>query len=73
LNLSLGKFRLSNLASGREEEIQFGIKNQISHNVKSETDLASLNLLLATQAAMSSRSTNPPLDLPALLQSLTAH
>jgi uncharacterized protein involved in outer membrane biogenesis len=72
LNLSLGKFRLSNLASGREEEIQFGIKNQISHNVKSEADLSGLSLFLATQAAMSSRSTNSPFDLPALLQSLTA-
>jgi uncharacterized protein involved in outer membrane biogenesis len=73
LNLSLGKFRLSNLASGREEEIQFGIKNQISHNVKSEADLSGLNLRLATQAAMSSRSTNPTLDLPAILKSLLGH
>jgi uncharacterized protein involved in outer membrane biogenesis len=73
LNLSLGKFRLSNLASGREDEIQFGIKNQISHNVKTEADLAGLNLLLATRAASLSSSTNPPLDLSALLQTLTAH
>ena len=73
LNLSLGKFRLSNLASGREDEIQFGIKNQISHNVKTEADLAGLNLLLATRAASLSSSTNPPLDLSALLQTLTGH
>jgi uncharacterized protein involved in outer membrane biogenesis len=72
LNLSLGKFRLSNLASGREEEIQLGIKNQISHNVKSEADLAGLSLFLATRAAMAGPSTNSPFDLPALLQSLTA-
>jgi uncharacterized protein involved in outer membrane biogenesis len=73
LNLTLGKFHLSNLASGREEEIQFGIKNQISHNVKSEADLAGLNLLLAARAASVSSSTNHTLDLPALLQSLAAH
>jgi uncharacterized protein involved in outer membrane biogenesis len=73
LNLTLGKFRLSNLGSGREEEIQFGIKNQISHNVKSEADLAGLNLLLASRAASVSSTTNSPLDLSALLKSLTAH
>jgi uncharacterized protein involved in outer membrane biogenesis len=72
-NLTLGKFRLSNLASGREEEIEFGIKNQISHNVRSEADLGGLNLLLANRALSVSSSTNPTLDLPALLQSLTAH
>ncbi len=72
-NLTLGKFRLSNLASGREEEIQFGIKNQISHNVKSEADLAGLNLLLASRAGSLSSSTNSTLDLPALLRNLTAH
>jgi uncharacterized protein involved in outer membrane biogenesis len=72
-NLSLGKFRLSNLASGREEEIQFGIKNQISHNVKTEADLAGLNLLRAARTAMAGPSTNSPLDLPALLKSLIAH
>jgi len=73
LNLTLGKFRLSNLASGREEEIQFGIKNQISRNVKSGADLAGLNLLLAARAASASLSTSPTLDLPAILKSLTAH
>ena len=72
LNLTLGKFRLSNLASGREEEIQFGIKNQISHNVKTEADLSGLSLFLAARAAMVGPTTNSPLDLPALLQSLTA-
>jgi uncharacterized protein involved in outer membrane biogenesis len=72
-NLTLGKFRLSNLASGREQEIEFGIRDQISHNVKSETDLAGLNLLLATRAMLAPSSTNSPLDLSALLKSLTAH
>jgi uncharacterized protein involved in outer membrane biogenesis len=72
-NLSLGRFRLSNLASGREEEIQFGIKNQISRNVRSEADLAGLNPLLAARAASVSSSTNPTLDVSALLQSLIAH
>jgi hypothetical protein len=73
LNLTLGKFHLSNLASRREEEIEFGIKNQISHNVKSEADLQGLSLFLAARAAMAGPSTNTPLDLTALLKSLTAH
>lgn len=73
LNLTLGKFRLSNLGSGREEELEFGITNQISHNVKSEADLAALNMLMATRALMAPSSTNSPLDLAALLKTLTGH
>lgn len=72
LNLTLGKFRLSNLGSGREEEIDFGIKDQISHNVKSESDLAALNLLLAARTMMSPSSTNSPLDLATVLKTLTS-
>jgi hypothetical protein len=73
LNLTLGKFRLSNLATGRQEEIQFGIKDQISHNIKSGDDLAGLNLLLAARAGAAASSTNSALDLSSLLNSLTAH
>ena len=72
-NLTLGKFRLSNLATGHEAEIDFGIKNQITRNVRSQADLSGLSLLLAAQAAMASRSTNAPIDLASLLQILTAH
>ena len=71
-NLTLGKFRLSNLASGRQEEIDFGIKDQITHNVTSETNLAALNLLLFTHAGTAASSSNPTLDLSALLDSLTS-
>jgi uncharacterized protein involved in outer membrane biogenesis len=73
LNLTLGKFRQSNLASGRVEEIEFGIKDQISHNVKSEADLQGLGLLLAIRAGASSPSTNTAINLAGLLQTLTAH
>jgi len=44
LNVTLGKFRLLNMASGNGEEIDFGIKNKILRNVKSEKDLAPLGL-----------------------------
>jgi len=71
LNLTLGKFRLTNLGNGREEEIDFGITNQITRNVKSEADLAGLNLLLAARASMAATSTNSVLDLPSLLNVLT--
>lgn len=73
LNLTLGKFKLSNLATGRTEEIDFGIKDQISHNVKSEADLAGLNLMLALRAGARSSSSNSVFDLSALLGSLTSH
>lgn len=72
LNLTLGKFRLSNLGNGRAEEIEFGVTNQITRNVKSEADLAALNLLLAARAGVAATSsTNSPLDLSALLHVLT--
>jgi uncharacterized protein involved in outer membrane biogenesis len=67
-NLSLGKFRMSNLATGREEELQFGVKNQISHNVKSEADLVGFNLL-----SLASSSTNSSIDVSTLLRLLTPH
>lgn len=70
LNLSLGKFRMINMASGREEEIDFGIKNQISHNVRSEADLQGLSMILAARAAMAGQSSKSPLNLSALLQIL---
>jgi uncharacterized protein involved in outer membrane biogenesis len=67
-NLTLGKFRMSNLANGREQEIDFGIKNQILHNVKSQSDLAAINLMMAARGAMTSRSTNGVLDVSSLLR-----
>jgi len=44
MNVTLGRFRLSNMATGRGEEINFGIKNQILRHVKSEKDLTPLGL-----------------------------
>jgi uncharacterized protein involved in outer membrane biogenesis len=73
LNLTLGKFRLSNLASGRQEEVEFGIKNQITTNVTSETNLTALNVLLFTHAASASSAPNPTIDISSLLQSLFGH
>jgi uncharacterized protein involved in outer membrane biogenesis len=44
MNVTLGKYRQTNLGSGRGEEIDFGIKNRILRNVKTEADLAPLGL-----------------------------
>jgi len=68
LNLTLGKFRLTNLGSGREEEINFGIKNEISHNVTSAANLPALSLLQTSHGP----SASPGFDLSALLKSLLA-
>jgi uncharacterized protein involved in outer membrane biogenesis len=72
LNLTLGKFHMSNEASGREEDIDFAVKGQITHNIKSEGDLAGLNMLLALRAHANSTSTNSIVDLSALLGGLTS-
>jgi uncharacterized protein involved in outer membrane biogenesis len=70
LNLTLGKYRRSNLATGRAEEIDFSIKNQISHNVNSAADVPGLNMLTASRGPTTPSSTNSALDLSALLKSL---
>jgi len=71
LNLSLGKLHVSNLRSGQEEEVDFGIKNQILHNVKSEADLTGLAVLLAMRG--SSSAGHSGIDLNELLKDLTSH
>jgi hypothetical protein len=70
LNLTLGKLRISNLASGREQPIDFGVTNQIIRNVKSEADLAGLGLLMAAQSGALSSRTNSGIDMNGLLKSL---
>jgi hypothetical protein len=69
LNLSLGKFHLANLASGKSEEVNFGLRHQILHNVKSEADLNGLGLLLALRSAASTGKSD--MDLGTLLKTLT--
>jgi uncharacterized protein involved in outer membrane biogenesis len=69
LNLSLGKFHVSNLRSGQEEEVDFGITNQILHNVKSEADLTGVAVLLAMRGTASPGHSG--FDLNGLLKDLT--
>jgi uncharacterized protein involved in outer membrane biogenesis len=69
LNLTPGKLRISNLATGRTEEIDFGAKNEILHDVKPDADLASLGLMMFSQGQSTSKSGNS-LDLSHLLDSL---
>lgn len=70
LELSLGKFHVADLASGHEEVIDFDLKKQVFHNVKSEADLNGLGLILALRGG--SLATNSGLDMGALLKTLTA-
>ena len=69
LNITLGKFRLSNQASGRGEEIDFGIKNQILRNVKTEADLAPLGLATLSHGKATSTG-DADIDLSQFLNSL---
>jgi hypothetical protein len=71
LELSLGKFHLSDLASGHEQVIDFGITNQVFHHVKTEADLSALSLLLALRGASSSGDAG--FDMGSLLKTLTSH
>ncbi|HEX3988973.1 MAG TPA: AsmA family protein [Verrucomicrobiae bacterium] len=71
LDLTLGKLHVSNLKSGQDEEVSFGIKNQIFHNVKSEADITGVALLMAMRG--SSSGGHSGLDLNQVLKNLTAH
>ena len=71
LNVTLGKFHISNLATGRAEEMDFGLKNQILRNVKTGADLSPLGLsALSRGRQTSSGNTNADLDLNQVLESL---
>jgi uncharacterized protein involved in outer membrane biogenesis len=69
LNVTLGKFHLANLASGRGEEIEFGVKNQILRNVKTGADLSSLGLASLARGKVTS-SGGEDMDLNQVLESL---
>jgi uncharacterized protein involved in outer membrane biogenesis len=69
LNVTLGKFHKTNLASGRSEEMDFGIKNQVLRNVKTGGDLSPLGV-----AALSHPKPNSPgntdMDLGQVIEEL---
>jgi hypothetical protein len=71
LNVSLGKFRLTNISTGRGEEIDFNIKNQIVRNVKNEEDLAPLGVATLSHAkASGSANADGTSDLTSLISGL---
>jgi uncharacterized protein involved in outer membrane biogenesis len=71
LNLTLGKLRIFNADSpNREQEISFGIENQIFHNIKSEADLGGIGVILAARNAFALPSTSTH-AAQKLLQELT--
>jgi uncharacterized protein involved in outer membrane biogenesis len=70
LNLSLGKLHVSSLRSGQEEEVEFGVTNQIFHNVKSDADLTGVAALLAVHGSSAGHS---GIDFNELLEDLTSH
>jgi len=69
LNVTLGKFHLTNRTTGRGEEIDFGNKNQILRNVKTGADLSALGLTTFMQSKTTG-SGDADADLEALLESL---
>lgn len=71
LNLTLGKVHLANLATGRVQDFDFGIKDQITHDIKSENDVPMLKMILPPRSTNNS-STGSRFDLDTVLQNLTA-
>jgi AsmA family len=69
LNFTPGKLRISNLASGRTEEIDFGAKNEILRDVKPDADLASLGLTMLASGKATAKG-DAGLDLSHLFDSL---
>jgi uncharacterized protein involved in outer membrane biogenesis len=69
VNITLGKFLVSNLASGRQEEIDFGIKNQITRNVKPDAGLSSLGLTMFSRGKATAKGESD-MDLNQLLEGL---
>jgi len=69
LNVTPGKLRISNFATGRTEEIDFGAKNEILRNVKSDADLASLGLMMFAQSKATTKG-GDNVDLSHLIDSL---
>jgi uncharacterized protein involved in outer membrane biogenesis len=69
LNLTLGKLLISNLATGHNEEIDFGIKNQITRDVKPNADLASLGLTMFSRGKITSKG-DADMDLGELVDIL---
>ncbi|HTA30141.1 MAG TPA: AsmA family protein [Candidatus Cybelea sp.] len=69
LNLTADKFLLTNLATGHREEIDFGIKNQITRDVKPNADLASLGLTMFSRSKATAKG-DADMDLSELIDSL---
>jgi hypothetical protein len=69
LNVTLGKAHMANLASGRTEEIEFGVKNKILRNVKNWSDLSSLGLATLSRGKPSP-SGDADTDMEQLLECL---
>jgi hypothetical protein len=69
LNVTLGKFHVNNLATGRGEEMDFGLKNQILRNVKTGKDLSPLGLSVLSRGKQTS-SGDGQLNLDQVVESL---
>jgi hypothetical protein len=69
MNITLGKLLVSDLASGHREEIDFGIKNQITRDVKPNADLASLGLTMFSRGKATAKG-DADMDLNQLFESL---
>jgi len=71
LNLTLQKLRVSNLdVPGQDQEVDFGLRNQVFHNLRSQADLTGMALVLAARGGMAAQSGKSQVSMPMLLQQL---
>jgi uncharacterized protein involved in outer membrane biogenesis len=69
MNVTLGKFHTTNLASGRSEEMDFGIKNRVLRNVKTGGDLSPLGVAAFSRPKPNSPG-NTDVDLGQVIEEL---
>lgn len=71
LNLTFQKLRLSSLdAPSDGKEIDFGLNNQIFHNIKSETDLTQMAVILAARSGGAMQNGKSSINMSKLLLQL---
>ena len=70
LNLTLQKLRVETMDNARPSEVNFGLTNQIFHNLKSNADWQNMAIILAGRASAAAGSTNTDLEMQKIFRQL---
>ena len=73
LNVTLGRMRILHPgAPGQTQEVEFGLTNQIFHDIRAESDWEGIEVLLSARSAAASPTGNAPVDVRKLLKQLSS-